>query len=373
MLSLEKEEEKSFLKRFDFFLAANVLFLHLIGLLVVYSATYVAQLDRLSSLFTSQLIWVVLSWFLYLFLTLFNYNWLKKICYPLYFLNLLALLAVKWGSPKSAGVDRWIDLGFFHYQPSETMKIILILVLAYEFSSRNLHESLNFRSLIKPLILILIPFFLIISQPDLGTAMILFLTVTSLLLFVKVKKSLVLGSLAALVLSLPLMWNYGLKTYQKNRVLTFLNPDRDPRGAGYNSIQSKIAVGSGAFWGKGFLEGTQSQLAFLPERHTDFIYSVLSEEFGFLGSLVTFTLFIFLLLQILNISFHSKDSFGALLVLGGGFYLFWHIFVNIGMVLGLLPVVGAPLPFLSYGGSSMITTMFFLGLVSSVSLRRYIF
>ncbi len=373
MLNLEKEQEKSFFKRFDFLLSTNIFLLHCIGLVVVYSATHDIQSQHLSSLFKSQAIWILLSWILYLSLTLFNYNWFKKISYLLYFINVLALLLVALSGKSSYGVQRWIDLGVFYYQPSETIKIVLVMVLAYEFSSRNLYESLDLKSLIKPLFLIFIPFFMILSQPDLGTAMIFFLITGSLLLFVKVKKSILISSLFLLVMSLPLVWSYGLKTYQKNRVLTFLNPDKDPRGAGYNSIQSKIAVGSGAFWGKGFLGGTQSQLAFLPERHTDFIYSVLGEEFGFVGSVVTFMALIFLLIQLLQISFHSKDSFGALLVLGGGFYLFWHIFVNIGMVLGLLPVVGAPLPFLSYGGSSLMTTMFFLGLASSVSLRRYIF
>ncbi|MCC6276874.1 MAG: rod shape-determining protein RodA, partial [Oligoflexia bacterium] len=174
-------------------------------------------------------------------------------------------------------------------------------------------------------------------------------------------------------LALPIAWNFGLKEYQKNRVLTFLDPNRDPRGAGYNSIQSKIAVGSGKLIGKGFRKGTQSQLEFLPERHTDFIFSVLSEEHGFVGSITTLGLFTLLFIVGIRIASQAKDKFGSLIVIGVMSILFWHMFVNMGMTTGILPIVGIPLPLVSYGGSSLLTTMVGMGLVSSVGLRRFLF
>jgi rod shape determining protein RodA len=194
-----------------------------------------------------------------------------------------------------------------------------------------------------------------------------------LILFAKVKKRIIFALLAALAVAVPVAWNYGLRDYQKNRVINFLSPQNDPKGTGYNSIQSRIAVGSGQLVGKGFRKGTQSQLEFLPERHTDFIYSVLSEEHGFVGSLSTILLFSILFFFGLSIAANARDKFGALLVVGVMSYIFWHMFVNMAMVIGLLPIVGVPLPLLSYGGSSMLTTMAGLGIVSSVSYRRYLF
>jgi rod shape determining protein RodA len=175
------------------------------------------------------------------------------------------------------------------------------------------------------------------------------------------------------MMAAPIAWNFGLKEYQKNRVLTFLSPGRDPRGSGYNSIQSKIAVGSGKVLGKGFRKGTQSQLEFLPERHTDFIFSVLSEEHGFIGSVTTLGLFIILYLMAIRIAIQARDKAGALIVVGVLAYMFWHVFVNMSMVIGLMPIVGVPLPLLSYGGSSMLSTMLGMGLISSVAYRRYLF
>jgi rod shape determining protein RodA len=213
----------------------------------------------------------------------------------------------------------------------------------------------------------------VVEQPDLGTAMMLAAIGGSMLLFTKVKRWILATAVVAGIVALPVAWRFVLHDYQKNRVLTFLSPTNDPRGTGYNSIQSKIAVGSGRFFGKGFMKGTQSQLEFLPERHTDFIYSVLSEEHGFVGSILVMGLFCYLFLTGIRIAFNARDKFGALLTVGVLCYVFWHMFINIGMVIGLLPIVGVPLPLLSYGGSSMLTTMAGLGLVSSVAYRRYLF
>jgi rod shape determining protein RodA len=214
---------------------------------------------------------------------------------------------------------------------------------------------------------------LVVEQPDLGTAMMLLAIGGSMILFVKVRKSIIIAAIAAVVVAVPIAWQYGLRDYQKNRVLTFITPTLDRRGTGYNSIQSKVAVGSGKFWGKGFRKGTQAQLEFLPERHTDFIYSVLSEEWGLFGSTLTLSLFMVLFLVGIKIATQANDKFAALLTVGVLSYVFWHMFINVGMVIGLLPIVGIPLPLLSYGGTSMLTTMCGLGIVSSVAYRRYLF
>jgi rod shape determining protein RodA len=221
--------------------------------------------------------------------------------------------------------------------------------------------------------LVLIPFVLTVKQPDLGTALTLLLIGGTMLFFVKIRRGIIVFISVIGIIALPLVWQYGLKDYQKHRVLTFISPDSDPQGKGYNSIQSRIAVGSGQITGKGFRQGTQSQLEFLPERHTDFIFSVLSEEWGFFGSVIVIGIFIWLFLVSFEISLKARDRNGALITVGITAYLFWHMFINVGMVIGLLPIVGVPLPLLSYGGSGMLTTMLGLGLVSSVAFRRYLF
>ena len=253
------------------------------------------------------------------------------------------------------------------------MKLALILVLAKILAQRSSYNGLGLRELAYPALLTAIPFALVVKQPDLGTALLLLGIFASMVIFVRVKRSILAAAGLILLISVPMVWNFGLKTYQKNRVLTFIDPGRDPRGTGYNSIQSKIAVGSGQFAGKGFQKGTQSQLEFLPERHTDFIFSVLSEEFGFFGSLSTFILFLILFTRSIETASQAREKTGALIVVGVLSYLFFHVIVNIGMVIGLMPIVGVPLPLLSYGGSSLLTTMLGLGLISSVYFRRYLF
>jgi rod shape determining protein RodA len=304
---------------------------------------------------------------------LIDYRVFVRLAYLFYALNLGALVGVMVAGKSFYGAQRWLDLGFFRYQPSETMKLVMVLVLAKILASKSSREGLSFRELAIPGILTLIPFGLTVKQPDLGTALLIAAIAFAIVMFVRVKKSILVIGLAGFLITAPLVWNFGLKTYQRNRILNFVNPGRDPRGTGYNSIQSKIAVGSGKVLGKGFRKGTQSQLEFLPERHTDFIYSVLSEEHGFIGSVTTYGLFVVLYIMGIRIASQARDRYGALIVVGVLSYLFFHMFVNIGMVIGILPIVGVPLPLLSYGGSSLLATMAGLGLVSSVSYRKYLF
>lgn len=360
-------------KKFDFNLALIILSLNLVGLLNLYSASHGANSVGVSRLFWQQLVWLGMGWSVYLVLTFLNYNIIKSWASAIYGVNLVFLAAVLVVGKKSLGAQRWIDLGFFRFQPSETMKVALVLIVAKLLTNRIKQEGMGVRDLIFPLFITLVPFAITVVQPDLGTSLLYVAIVGTTLFFVKIKKNVLVSVFLAAAMTLPIVWKFGLKEYQRGRVLTFLSPGRDPRGAGYNSIQSKIAVGSGQIFGKGFQKGTQSQLEFLPERHTDFIFSVLSEEHGFVGSLTTLLLFGVLFILGIKIAQNTKDPYACILVIGLMSIVFWHFFINIGMVMGVLPVVGVPLPLISYGGSSLLTTMALLGLISSVSYNRSLF
>ncbi len=366
--------ERNFINRLDIRLILLIFCLNIIGLFNLYSATHGPHSRDVEPLFIQQIIWLLGGWTFFFILTFLDYIWVNKIIWVVYLLNVGALVYTDFLGKVVLGGQRWIDLHFFRYQPSETMKLCLILLLARILVNRNpMGLGMGLRELIKPAFLILIPFALTVKQPDLGTAMMLIFIGGTMLFFSKIKRSILIFIASLTLIAVPLAWKYGLKDYQRNRVFTFLSPDQDPQGTGYNSIQSKIAVGSGKFFGKGFRMGTQSQLEFLPERHTDFIFSVLSEEWGFVGSVIVLMTFAFLFKVCFEISLQARDKYGALIVIGITGYIFWHMFVNIGMVIGLLPIVGVPLPLLSYGGSGMLTTMAGLGLVSSIAYRRYLF
>lgn len=367
-------EERTIFKRLDINLIVVILSLNLIGLINLWSASHGPSTQDIASLFISQLAWLVIGWTVFFVFTIIDYAILYRISIFAYILNLMFILYVTFFGKVALGAQRWIDLGFFRYQPSETMKLALIILMARVLSHKTTFGSgMGLKELALPLIVLLVPFGLVMEQPDLGTAMMLAAIGGSMMFFVKIKKRILATIILCGIIALPIAWKFVLHDYQKNRVLTFISPTSDPRGTGYNSIQSKIAVGSGKFFGKGFMKGTQSQLEFLPERHTDFIYSVLSEEHGFIGSVAIIGLFCFLFMTGIRIAANARDKFGALLVIGVLCYIFWHMTVNIGMVIGMLPIVGVPLPLLSYGGSSMLSTMAGLGLVSSVAYRRYLF
>jgi rod shape determining protein RodA len=366
--------ERNIFSRIDFKLIAPILLLNLIGLVNLFSATHGPNSLSVEKLFIQQIFWLVFGWGIFFAMTFFDYLWINRVIWAGYIFNVMALIYTDINGKIVLGGQRWIDLKFFRYQPSETMKLALILILAKILVTRDPEgQGMGLRKLALPLILILIPFVLTVKQPDLGTAMTLFFIGGTMLYFVKIKRSILIFITAIGIIAMPVAWKYGLKEYQKHRILTFISPDSDPLGKGYNSIQSRIAVGSGQFKGKGFKQGTQSQLEFLPERHTDFIYSVLSEEWGFIGSFTGIVIFTFLFFTSFGIALRARDRQGALVTVGVMSYLFWHMFVNIGMVIGLLPIVGVPLPLLSYGGSGMLTTMLGLGLVSSVAYRRFLF
>ena len=360
-------------KKLDINLLLVLLALSVISLINLYSATHSPEAVSISKVFVSQLVWLLGGWVLFFVVTFINLDFIKRGVWFFYISNLILLISVKFFGKSFYGAKRWLDLGFFRFQPSETMKVTLVLALALILHRYLSQSKLTLKGLILPFIVCLLPFAFTVIQPDLGTSLVMFIIGGSMVLFIGVDKKILISVALIGSLSLPIVWNYGLKSYQKQRVLTFLNPGSDIRGGGYNSHQSKIAVGSGLLLGRGYLKGTQSQLQFLPERHTDFIFSVLSEEHGFTGSFLVLFLFFLLFLNIINTAVESPDSFGTLVCIGTGALIFWHVFINIAMITGLMPVVGVPLPLFSYGGSSILTTMASLGLVSNVSKRRYLF
>jgi rod shape determining protein RodA len=364
--------DRRLVQNFDWLLLSLVVALGAIGLVNLYSAGFTRQPGEGTPLYIKQLYWLAVGLSL-MFLTLFyDYRHLEKMSYPLYLLSLLLLVAVMFWGKTVSGSRRWLVLGPLSFQPAEFAKIALILALATYFSRRPRTESLRLKDLLAPIVLVLAPVALIVKQPDLGSSILVVLVAASLTLFVGVHWRTLVGFTMTLILSSPVIWSF-LKDYQRQRILTYLNPEQDPLGAGYHIIQSKIAVGSGQFWGKGFLQGTQSQLRFLPEQHTDFVFSVFAEEWGFVGSAVLLLLFTGLILWGLQVARDCKERFGHLLALGVTALIFWQVFINLSMVTGFLPVVGIPLPLFSYGGSSLITTLLGVGFLLNIRMRRFLF
>jgi rod shape determining protein RodA len=356
---------------FDWTLLGILLILASIGILNLYSIT--AHWEGSGTpVYLKQFFWLLIGLVLMVTVAFIEYRFYSDFAYVVYSISLFLLLVVFGYGMITSGAQRWVRMGPISFQPSEFVKISLILALAKFFHRPPSREGYSLRNLAFPFLLLVLPMVLILKQPDLGTAIILFLVFFSVLLFVKIRWSSLLALFVVGGSILPLVWRF-LKEYQKMRIVTFFNPDLDPLGSGYHLIQSKIAVGSGGIMGKGFMKGTQSKLGFLPEQQTDFIFSVLGEEWGLIGSLIVVLLYFGLILWGLRIAIQAKDRFGAILSFGVVAMLFWHTFINIGMVLGLMPVVGIPLPLLSYGGSFLVSTLIGMGLLFNVSMRRYLF
>lgn len=356
---------------FDWVLLFTVLVLAGAGIANLFSAT--SSLHSMATpLYLKQLLWLSGGIAIALLICLFDYRHLEHFAAHFYGISVGMLVYVLLVGKTAMGAARWIDLGFFNVQPGEVIKIAIILLLARIFAKTANPFGYSLSELWGPALWLLVPVVLILKEPDLGTAgMVTFIAVT-MLLFAGIKRGtlICLGIIGVLVAVAG--W-FGLHDYQRARIRTFMNPEADPLGSGYHIIQSKIAVGSGGFWGKGFIQGTQSQLSFLPERHTDFAFSVFAEEWGFLGSFTLLFLYLFLIVWGLYIARRAADRFGLFLAVGVTAMIFWHIVVNLGMVIGLLPVVGVPLPLFSYGGTSMVTTMIGVGLLLNVSMRRFMF
>lgn len=354
---------------FDWLIFLSAAALAVIGIVNLYSAA--ASLG--SQIYLKQFYWFIIGLAAVFIIVLFSYSQLERFAYSFYGATITLLAAVYLFGKSAGGAKRWLDFGFVSFQPSEFAKIALVVMLAKYFNEVVVpKEGMSMKDIMLPVFILAVPFVLVAKQPDLGTALILLCIFISMTLFVKVRWKTVLGvSIASLPL-IPLVWHF-LKDYQKARLLGFINPSIDPLGTGYHIKQSKIAVGSGGFLGKGFMNGTQGQLKFLPERHTDFAFSVFAEEWGFIGSVVVIALFLIIILWGLHIAQNSKDRFASLLAFGISSLFFWHAAVNLGMVIGLLPVVGVPLPFISYGGSFLLTVMLGIGILINVSMRRFMF
>ena len=348
----------------DFILLSCILLLGFISLVTMYSTDGGEVLFHTRSHFSKFIIFT----FLMILVSFLNIKIWFSIGYLAYLVVVVMLVwTINFGVTAS-GSQRWIDLYFINIQPSELMKIFIILCLAKYFHRRRLENVNSFYSIITSLIIIFLPMSLVIIQPDLGTSLLISISGILVLWFAGLNHKYFFYSFLISILSLPFIISF-LKPYQKLRVLTFLDPDRDPLGAGYQIIQSKIAVGSGGLFGKGFLKGTQSYLEFLPEKHTDFIFTLFSEEFGFFGSVFLLLIYAVIIFRIIKIGSVARSYFAKLFCYSFGASIFVYIVINMSMVLGMLPIVGSPLPIMSYGGSSMLATMIGFGIVMSAKIH----
>ena len=315
----------------------------------------------------NHLIRLIFGFFLMLILAFLPPNIFFRFSVISFLLGISTLILLKFVGTGS--VQRWISIGGLNFQPSEFMKLALILTLAKYFDHVSRIELDKLQTYILPIILIILPGFLVISQPDLGTGLTIILLGLSILFFVGISLKFVIFCFIVLTSSVPLIWNQ-LYEYQKNRILVFLNPETDSLGSGYQIIQSKIAIGSGGVFGKGYLLGSQSRLNYLPEKHTDFIFTLISEELGFLGSISIILIFSILIISLMKTLFRVESLFSKVVIFGIGFLIFLYLSLNIGMVCGLLPVVGAPLPLISYGGTSLLTLLIGVGIVLSIDIHE---
>ncbi len=362
--------DRRFFQNFDWILLLLLLGVAGMALMNLYSASYPPSPWGMPP-FVKQCYLFLFGMLCILFILFFDYRELHFWNYPFYVLIIILLLLVLFVGNSAGGAQRWINLGFFRLQPSELAKLMLVVTLASYYSRKEQTEGYGIRDMITPVLLTLLPFLLIMKQPDLGTALMLGIIFVSMTVFAKIRiqtygLGLVLGGAAGVF-----AWFFLLRDYQKRRIETLLNPAKDPMGQGYQILQSKIAVGSGGVGGKGYLEGTQGHLHFLPERHTDFAFSVWGEEWGFAGSLFFLGVYFTMLFWGLYVAMTARDRFGVFLSFGVVMLIFWQAVINLLMILGFLPVVGIPLPLVSYGGSSLLTTLLGLGILMNVRMRRF--
>ena len=364
--------DRRLISHFDWTLFLLMLTFVFIGVVTIYSANYNISEQHAGGLPSRQLIWLGLGLIAMLTAIAFDYHHIDHIAYPFYGAILILLILVLVIGHSGGGSQRWINLGFFRLQPSEPAKIAIVLMMAKYLQDDEPARGYRLRDIWVPFVLVGPLVLLTLVQPDLGTAIILGIVFLSMLLIGGLRLRSFLYLLGTGLALLPVAWHF-LKSYQRARILTFLDPDRDPLGAGYHVIQSKIAIGSGRLFGKGYLHGTQNRLDFLPAQHTDFIFAVFSEEWGFVGCLVLLLLYVIMIAYCLRLMQRAKDRFGGLLVFGMVAIFFWHVVINVAMVSGIMPVVGVPLPMVSYGGSALASMMFAIGVMINVSMRRYIF
>ncbi len=360
---------------FDRVLFVVLFFILGIGVLSIYSMTGGVSSPGRTALYLKQIYWIILGFAAFLIMAWIDYREIARFAYPIYLLTLLFLVLVSLIGRTGMGAKRWLMIGSFSFQPSELAKIGILLALAKFFSEDSPKTGLGLKRLLFSGAILLLPSLFILKQPDLGTALSISTILLSMVFVMGLRSRFLIYFVLISGMISPFagqfFWN-NLKDYQKKRIVTFMNPMEDPTGTGYQVIQSKIAIGSGGFFGKGLFGATQSQLKFLPERHTDFIFSAFAEQWGFIGVSVLFILFFIVIFWGIEVATHSKDLLGSLIAVGIIGLISFYFFVNVGMTLGVMPVVGVPLPLVSYGGSAMVTTLAMLGLLFNIKVRRMI-
>lgn len=356
---------------FDWSFLSVILVICGLGFLTLYSSTYLNSIE----IFYKQIVFFGVGLGAAVLIGLLDYRIFERLAWPFYIVVVILLVAVDIIGITALGAQRWLSLGPVNLQPSELAKFAIILILARYYSRDRATppQGYGIRDLLPVFLIVGLPMILTFLQPDLGTASMIGFVGASIIFYCQIRWRTVVGILTVMIIAIPFAYHFVLHDYQRDRVQTFLDPERDPLGEGYHIIQSTIAVGSGELMGKGYLQGSQSKLEFLPKHHTDFIFSAFAEEWGFVGGMIVLILFSVVVFMGIDIARKSKDKFGSILAVGALSLIAWHVIINIGMEIGLLPVVGVPLPFFSYGGSAMLTNMLAVGLLLSVSFRRHIF
>ncbi len=361
-------------EHFDWPLFLAIFAIAVVGLVNLYSATspYLEMESKsgLADIYVTQVYWLVVGGLMGILVALIDYRNFERLAFLAWGLGIFFLILVFVLASDVRGAARWIRLGAFAFQPSEFMKIGVILAVARFLSEDPKTEARTLVDLLPAFLLFLIPAALVMMQPDFGTSLIYGLVVACMLGMARIRLRSIVAMVVTVLASAPILWSYILLDYQKSRVLSFVNPEADLTGTGWHAFQSQTAIGNGGLWGSGFREGTQNQFGFLPDQYSDFPFSVFAEDWGFLGSLVLLSLYAFVCIWAVKIASMAKDRFGAAVAIGVGAMFFWHTVFNLGMVLGLLPVVGITLPLFSYGGSSVMTVLIGFGLLMNVSVRR---
>ncbi|MEW6214005.1 MAG: rod shape-determining protein RodA [Nitrospirota bacterium] len=365
--------DRRLIKNFDWVTLSIVTVIALIGIMTIYSATRPIAEGEHSGFYIKQVTWLILGIIALLLIVSFDYVWLSRFSLYFYIMGILLLITVFISGKTGMGAQRWLSLGPISFQPSEFFKLVYIIMLSQQLGIMNGPIStISFLRLF--FLIVLLPFILLIEQPDLGTALITLTIFVSLILAKGLHKKVAILLVIIGLISLPFLGNIfweGLRDYQKSRIVAFIEPEVDPAGIGYHINQSKVTVGSGKSFGKGYLKGTQGPFRFLPEKHTDFIFSVFAEEWGFLGSFLLLLLYLALILRGLDTARKARDDFGRQLALGITFMFSIYLFVNVGMTLGMMPVVGIPLPFMSYGGTALLSNLLSIGALINIRTRRF--
>jgi len=361
------------LKRYDFSFIGNMAAIFLVGVLNLYSATHSQSHEGLDSLYKSQIIWFFLSITVAVVVSFVNSKTFERFSYVAFAFTLFLIFLVLLMGKVGMGAQRWLVIGPLRMQPSEFMKLGLVLALARFFTKVNPEKALGFKDLIMPGLITLIPAVMVIVQPDLGTGMLLIFIFCMMIFYKRLQWKTIFNLGIIAIFCGILMYNFGLKEYQRKRIHTFIDPYQDAKGSGYNAIQSEIAIGSGRLFGKGFKNSSQASLSYLPENHTDFVFAIFNEEHGFFGSVFLVILYLVFFMRMIWLASSVQRFYDSVLVVGIMSIFFWHTFINMAMVSGLLPIVGIPLPLMSYGGSSMLTFGVGVGMATSIANNKNLF